>query len=52
MKEETLKEVVKRPFEFRNDMAKFFDVNPSLTKNIDLGSIQVPKGGKENENKN
>lgn len=50
-KEQTMKDVVQRPIEFKKDMAKFYDVNPSLTKNIDLNQIVIVKG-KENENGN
>jgi phage portal protein BeeE len=31
-----LKDVVKRPLAFKKDMAKFYGVNPSMTKDVDL----------------
>ena len=42
--DKTLKDVVKRPYDFKKDMAKFYDVNPSLTKNIDLQEVKLSKG--------
>lgn len=35
-KVKSLKEIIPRPFEFKKDMAAFYGVNPSTTKNIDL----------------
>jgi hypothetical protein len=42
--------VVQRPIDFKKDMAKFYGVNPALTKNVDLQMIVVRKG-QENDNK-
>jgi hypothetical protein len=35
-KNKTLKEVVKDEANFKKDMAKFYDVNPAATKDVDL----------------
>jgi len=35
-KAKSVKEVVKDQAAFKNDMAKFYSVNPGATKNIDL----------------
>ena len=47
-KGKTLRETVKDQEGFKRDMAKFYGVNPGLTKNVDLNHF-ISQKGKENE---
>jgi hypothetical protein len=50
-KTKSLKDIVKRPIEFKKDMAKFYGVNPGTTKNVDLEQF-IGQTGKENDSQN